>query len=187
MRRPRFYRWIRSEVLRIAGTRVFNLRSLAARAQQPGQKKLAAAIMLFAHENECLERLYALVYDQSLLQEYQRVESHLGPRSIERLALRGSPMLQLPQEYRRCLEAYERAFHAPERIADDKDRLRNSSAGYMLKLGLSPTKIAHILGLDAGNTHAYLVRGEVERFTLETAHDIDEYLSSQAARLYGSA
>ena len=179
MRRPRFNRWIKLEVLRLAHTTSFNLRRLAARAQRElaESDELAAALLLYAHENDQLERLLSYVYDESLRAEYIAVEQRLGKRSIERLALRGTPMMSLPVRYREFLDRYESAYHTPERVASEKQVLWEQSSQAMLRSEIIPSELARELHLDVANLNAYLMRGETQRFTLDTARTIAQYLS----------
>lgn len=172
MRRPRFYRWIRSETMRMAHTSSFNLRKMAARAQRNPQGELAAALLLYAHENNQVERLFKYVYEQDLLDEYKSIEERIGHRSIERLALRGTPLRSLPDRYGALLEAYDAAYHMPERIANEKGALRESIQLNMLRSGTTPAELARALDLDPGNLNAFLTRGETHRFTLETTRRI---------------
>ena len=169
MRRPCFHRWIRRRVLELAQMRMFNLRMFAARAQQDPGGELAAALLLYAHENDCLERLMAYVYDPDLRREYEAVERHLGQRSIERLALRGTPLQSLPERYRAFLEEFERAYHRPEHIAAEKRVLLDQTRAAVLRSGASPTELARQLNLDRANVSAYLAHGEIGRLTLEDA------------------
>ena len=175
MRRPRFARWIREEVLAIAGTTSFNLRKLAAKAQRTSNSELACALMLHAHEKNQMNRLLSYVYDEELYQEFTAVEARLGPRSVERLALRGTPMMSLPEIYREMLDRYNDAYHAPERIAAEKQALWDDTRKLLLKSGESPAEVARALNLDAANLSAYLARGDTGRFTLETVRAIADY------------
>ena len=177
MRRPRFSRWIRLQVLSLAHTKAFSLRSLAAQAQREANGELAAALLLYAHENQCVSRLMSYVYDEALQREFEKVEAHLGKRSAERLALRGTPMRSLPEKYRALLEAYERAYHTPERIAAEKLALQRQAHEAVLRSGVSPAALARTLGVDPANLHAYITRGETHRINLEAAHRLVEAAS----------
>ena len=181
MRRPRFYRWIRGRVLQLADTRAFNLRKLAARAQEGLSSDLAAALLLYAHENNCVERLMSFVYDDALRSEFESVERHLGDRSIEKLALRGTPMRSLPDEYRAFLDDYALAYHTPERIAAEKRSLLETVRATMLRTGVSPTELARTLGIDRGNLNAFLTRDEIGRITLEDAQRLVALTTHPAA------
>ena len=176
MRRPRFNRWIRNEVLRIAGAKSLNMRKLAAQCQREGNRELACALLLHAHENGQVDRLVSYIYDEDLAQEFIAVERHIGIRSIERLALRGTPMHTLPEEYRVFFVRYDEAYHAPEIIANEKKELWESTKKGVLEAGISPAEIAHALNLDQPNLSAYLAHGDIGRFKLETARAIAEYV-----------
>lgn len=174
MRRPTFARWIRVHVLDVSNAQSFNLRKLAAQAQQDAPAELGAALLLYAHENKCLGRLLSLIHDDALRREYETVEKHLGQRSIERLALRGTPMNSLPGAYRDLLADYERAYHVPELVAEEKRSLRDRAHAGILNSGTSPAELARVLNVDPGNLNAFLTRGETHRLTLETARRLAE-------------
>lgn len=173
MRRPKFSRWIRLELLSMTNTKRFSLRKIAASAQKRNASpQLWAALVLYAHENECINKLRALAIDESFTEELRKVETHLGARSVERLALRDTPMMTLPQAYRDIMAAYNLAYHTPESIAEEKRELRERTRKAVLEAGMSPTELANSLGLDVSNMTAYLTRGETHRFSLETARRI---------------
>ena len=175
MRRPCFNRWIRSQVLSIAGTRSFNLRKLAAKAQGEHDERLLAALMLYAHENSCVEKLLSYVYDDSARTELISVEQRLGARRIEQLALRGTPMRSLPPDYCDFLIGFEEAYHTPERVDAEKRQLLEQARANLLRTGSSPTELARDLGVDRANLNAYLVRGETQRVTLDVARRLAEW------------
>jgi len=120
------------------------------------------------------------IYDSDLDSEYTQVIHHIGKRSVERLAMRGTPLMTLPKAYRAVFKAYENAYYAPERIEEEKRSLQQSAKLAMLQSGESPADIARALNLNYENLHAYLVRGEIKRFTLDTARAIDAHLQSLA-------
>ena len=175
MRRPKFSRWIRLELMKLGGLSRFSLRKLAAQAQRENSLELRAALALYAHENNCITRLKMLVYDEEYLKEIHEIERHFGARSAERLALRGTPMMSLPAAYRHIMASYEDAYYTPERITAEKVLLRERTRKAVLLTGTSPAEIARALELDIANMNAYLTRGETHRFTLETARAIAEF------------
>ena len=177
MRRPRFKRWIRSEVLRLAGTNSFSLRKFAAKAQRERNPEFDSALLLHAHESGQYNRLMSYLYDEELMAEYRAVEQRLGGRSVERLAFRGTPMMTLPDEYRAIMSRFVDAYHAPELIAEEKRTLWESTRRAVLMSGTSPAELARELGLDPANLSAYLARADVGRFTLATARTIAEYVA----------
>lgn len=176
MRRPRFGNWARAELLRETGLQSFSLRKLAALAQATDTSHIAPSLFLYAHETGCISRLMSFVYEPGLYDEYESIEHHLGKRSVERLALRGTPMMSLPESYRSVLTSFESAYHKPELIEKKKRELQQAAHRSMLRSGTSPAEVAKQLGLDAGNTHAFLVRGETQRFSLESAERIERFL-----------
>ena len=179
MRRPRFKSWARSRLLQISNQKSFNIRKLCALAQAEESDCLTATLLLYAHEADCLDRLMSFIYEPDLRDELLAVEQRLGNRSIERLALRGTPMMSLPKAYRDVFEDYERAYRAPELNDLEKQKLQQSAYASLLRTGISPAEVAHDLGLDPGNMHAFLVRGETQRFTLDTSRRIERFLSTK--------
>ena len=175
MRRPTFNRWIRTRILSIAHTRSFSLRKLSARAQAEHDDKLLAALMLYAHENDCVQKLLSYVYDEEARRELAAVEQRLGDRSIERLALRGTPMRSLPPVYCDFLIEFEQAYHMPERVDAEKRELLEQAREAMLRTGASPTELARQLGVDRANLNAFLVRGETHRVSLDVARRLAEF------------
>lgn len=180
MRRPRFRNWARSELLRRSGSSSFSLQKLASLAQSGAHEDISPLLALYAHEAECVDRLFTFVYDANLREEYLRIEHHLGKRSVERLALRGTPMMSLPLSYCSVLEAYEHAYHTPEHARAAKEAIRNRSWNVMLQLGITPAELARALDTDPANLHAFVVRGDVDRFTLEKAQELERYLQEQS-------
>lgn len=153
---------------------------MAARAQRnraAGDNELSYALYLYAHENDQFDRLMTFIYDEELAEEYRAVEQRFGSRSIERLALRGTPMMSLPEPYRAFLEAYDRAYHTPERIAAEKVTVWEATRDALLRSGVSPAEIARALEIDPGNLSAYLTHGETHRFTLATARAIYNHVA----------
>ena len=157
------------------------MRKLAARAQEGLSCDLAPALLLYAHENECLDRLMSFIYDDALRTEFESIERHLGNRSIERLALRGTPMRSLPDAYRNLLEDYARAYYTPEFIAAEKREMLEQTKAAVLRSGASPTELARMLGVDRGNLNAYLTRNEIGRLTLEDAKRLAAFAKQPAA------
>ena len=171
MRRPCFYRWIRVQILSIAGTRSFSLRKLTAKAQANQDKQLLAALLLYSHENGCVDRFMSFIYDEDMKRELVAVEAKLGARSIERLALRGTPMRSLPDPYCDFLIEFEQAYHTPERVAAEKRTLLEQARDIILRSGTSPAELARSLGIDRANLNAYL-RGETHRVNLDVARKL---------------
>ena len=173
VRRPKFSRWIRAELLEMTGAKRFSLRKFSAAAQKRNASpELRAAVVLYAHENDCIQKLRELAVGNELLDEIHEVEKHLGSRTVERLALRDTPMMSLPPAYRDLMARYNLAYHTPENVAQEKRELREQTREAVLKANVSPSELANSLGLDVANMTAYLTRGETHRFSLETARRI---------------
>jgi len=157
----------------MTGSKRFSLKRFAAAAQKRNASPaLRAAVILYAHENDCIPKLRELSLGNELLLEIQEIERHLGSRSVERLALRDTPMMSLPSAYRDLMARYNDAYHTPESVAREKRELRDRTRKAAIESGISPSELAKSLGLDVANMTAYLTRGETHRFSLETARRI---------------
>ena len=167
MRRPKFARWIRLEIMKLTGVKRFNFGKFAMRAQEKSNGLLAAALLLYAHENDCLDNLMEHITDTELRNEYNKVEKHLGDRSVERLALRGTPMMSLPEPYRVLMARFEEAYYTPERVAKEKRELHQRALEAVRRSGASTSEIARELGIDRANLSAYLANGETHRLSTE--------------------
>ena len=181
MKRVRFHSWMRRQLLKLSNLERFSLRRMAALAQSDDYPEFRAGLLLYAHEADCVDRLMRLVYDEAVREEFLKVESRLGSREIERLALRGTPMMLLPVAYRGWFEGFADAYFAPEREEEEKGDLLDRSRTAMLKKGVSPAEIARALNLNKSNAYAYLSSGDTKRFTVETAREIAEYLGASPA------
>lgn len=187
MKRPTFERWIRRECCAIAQTDSFSLVKLAALAQSqrkgPGdtvsRRRLAAALQLYALSNGCSQRLNNHVWDKKLLEKYVRVERAIGARDIQRLALRGTPMLSLPSEYRTLMTAFYENYYSPEISAEKKRALREQARELQLKTGTTSTDIARATGIAVTNVVAFLKNGEVSRISIEGIEDMLAFLRKQ--------
>ena len=186
MRRPVFNRWIKQECSRIAERDRFSLPQFVALAQSyrenpsdtVDRKRLTAALHLHAIANGCLPRLHEYVWKESLEEHYRRVENALGARDIQRLALRGTPLMSLPQEYRDVLQSFYEAYYAPELLAQQKRSLHEKARLLQLKSGTTSTEIANACGIALPNVVAYLKNAAVEKVSLDSAQAILSYLES---------
>ena len=181
MRRPVFERWMRKKLVAALGMKPFDMRAVAARVQKGGSGPFAAALLLYAYEAGRTDELMALTWSDGLRSEYERVIARLGGRSVEKLALRGTPMMSLPPSYRTLLEAYANDYHKPERISAAKRGLWEQARDLQLKTGVSSAKIAKDLELDPSNTAAYLKGSSLDRLSVESAREIVRYLSRWVA------
>ena len=177
MKRVRFHSWIRRRLLETAGLDRFRLRELAALAQRTGDGRLRAALLLYAHENGCVDRLMKLVYDDGVRKEFEKVEDRIGAREVERLALRGTASMVLPQAYREWLDEFVFAYTAPDRNEAEKEDLCARSRKALEERDESPADVARALNLNKSNVYAYLSSGDTKRFTVETARTIYHYLA----------
>ena len=180
MRRPVFSRWIRTEVQRIATSRSFSLRRFSALSQTdkaPGE--LSAALLLYAYENDCVDSLFEYIYDEKILEEYKLTIDRLGGRSVSQLALRGTPMKSLGENYRVIMKRFADAYYHPERVAEEKRAIWEQAREAQLRTGATPSQIATALDIDPANVSAFLKNGRVEKFTLEKSQMILDYLNKQ--------
>ena len=180
MRRPKFDRWIKREVMSIAGVETFNFRRLVAQAQRDdAPEDLAPALLLYANETGRTSKLLELLWNEELRAEYDDVLSKIGGRSAGRLALRSTPMMSLRPAYWKFFSRYADAYYTPERVASAKRELWEVARQAQLKAGISPTQAARACGLDAANTNMFLNRADLGRLTIEDAQRLADYLSEE--------
>ncbi len=175
MRRPTFERWAKREALRAANARAFSFKNLAG-ALQDGCTALKAPLLLYAYETDDLDRLFRYIRDDSLIEEFKRVENVLGGRPAEKLALRGTPMRLLPCEYQACFDAFSLAFHAPERLEAEKRALWEKTVSAQRRKDIPNSAVYQQLRLNPGNVNSYLKDGAVEKLSLENARIILEFV-----------
>lgn len=175
MRRPTFERWAKREALRAANARAFSFKNLAG-ALQDGCTALKAPLFLYAYETDDLDRLFRYIRDDSLIEEFKRVENVLGGRPAEKLALRGTPMRLLPCEYQACFDAFSLAFRAPERLEAEKRALWEKTVSAQRRKNIPNSAVYQRLRLNPGNVNSYLKDGAVEKLSLENARIILEFV-----------
>ena len=188
MKRPTFDRWIRRECCRIAQTDSFSLVKLTALAQTSHKgpkdtiprKRLAAALHLYALANGCEQRLFNHVWDRKLMERYERAHKAIGSRDLQRLALRGTPMMSLPAEYQAIMQAFYENYYSPELTAEKKRVLHEEARELKLKTGTTQTEIAQATGIAVTNIVAFLKNGELNRVSLEGIDAMLEFLRSKA-------
>ena len=177
MRRPTFDRWIKREIMRISRSKSFNFRKLVAKAQLNGAPdRLAAALLLYANETGRTEKLFELVWNDSVRKEYESVLEVFRGRSAAELALRGTPMMSLDPDYWSLLARYADAYYAPERAASKKRELWEEARHAQLKAGVSPAEAAQALGFDTANVTMFLNHAELGRLTIDDAKSLRNYL-----------
>ncbi len=175
MRRPTFVRWAKREALLAANAKAFGFKRLAGLLQD-GFENVKAPLFLYAYETDDLTRLRRYILDASLLDELKRVENVMGERSVEKLALRGTPMRLLPPEYQACLDAFARAYRTPERLEAEKRVLWEQTTHEQKRKGIPNSTVYQRLGLNPGNVNAYLKDGAVEKLSLENARILLEFV-----------
>ena len=177
MRRPVFDRWIKREVLRVSGARVFNLRHLAAQAQST-TPELAAPLLLHAYVTGSLQRLMDYVYRDDVRADFERVATILSGRNVAMLALRKKPPAPLPARYADVLAAYRAAYYRPEAEAAEKRDRWTRITQLQAQKGIGNAEVYRALDLDPGNTNAFLKHGTASRVSLAATADILHYLES---------
>ena len=189
MRRPTFKRWIRRRCCALARVDKFSFMTLMALAQSPAKKRdgidrtsLAAALHLHALSNNCIPHLREYTFSDELREKQARVESALGARDIERLALRGTPLLTLPVEYREILQAFYDNYHLPEKVAQEKLALQEQARDMQVRYAVFSIDIANATGIAAPNVVAFLKHADVGRVTLDGAESIVNYLKTRVPR-----
>ena len=175
MRRPVFSRWIKRQVLEIAGADSFNLRKLTAAAQKK-TPRLIEPLFLYAFAAGHIDRLLALVYQDDVHENYERVLAILEGVDLEEAALSNRDIAGLPREYGKFLSSYRAAYNHIETTNDSKRMRWKRSRTLQLEKGVSAADIYHALGLNPGNINAYLKHGDIDKVSLQKATDIMNFL-----------
>ena len=168
---------MRREILRISKAKSFNFRKLVAQAQRNNAPdRLAAALLLHAYETDRTQKLFELVWDDSLRREYEKALEVFAGRSVELLALRGTPMMSLDPDYWSFLTRYADDYYAPERVASQKRELWEEARQALLKSGVSPAEAAKACGMDVANVTMFLNRAELGRLKMKDIKALCSYI-----------
>ncbi len=175
MRRPKFSRWIKKQLLTDSGLTTFDLARLAALAQTD-QPRLAEPLLLWALSNNALDRLMPLVWRDPLQRKYDRVIKLLEDQDIEAFALQADQLALLPNLYQKVLRDFSDAYWG--RGPRQREALQCWEAIHtlQLELGIRNARIYQDLKLNPGNTNRYLKYGEIDKLSLEKAQLIEAYL-----------
>jgi len=176
MRRPVFVRWIKKQVLEIAGTDSFCLRKLTAVAQNE-KPRLAEPLLLYAVAVGHTDRLMSFIYQEDIRKSYEKILSILIGVDLNEAALSSRLNDALPREYGKFLASYRASYNRPETTKDSKRMRWERSRVLQLEKGISTADIYRALGLNAGNVNAYLKHGDTDKVSLQNATDIMNYLS----------
>jgi hypothetical protein len=173
MRRPNFNNWLARELRYLSGEDTLNLRRLAYLAQK-SLPRLKERLILYAIATGNEDRLNSYLYNNDFAQELRDVSKVLAGK--DPISLSPKLLHTLPSRYQKALSSYLSAYHRIETKNDSK-RLRWAKTVQLQKeKGISNANIYKGLGLDAGNTNAYLKHGDIDRFSLDTATNIMKYV-----------
>ena len=175
MRRPRLSRWLKKEVMHLAGLESFSLRKAAAVAQD-GCPRAAAPLLLFALCSGRTERLLDYVWRDDVRVSFEAVATMLEGKDIESIAIAGGRIEELPREYAKHLDSYHACYHASETKAESKKLRWERSRMLLLQKGVPVAQISRDLGLNQGNLNAYLKHGDVSKLSLANADAVMRYL-----------
>lgn len=174
-----FHRWVRRQLTE-AGKGSFSLGRLAAKAQAENDERLQALLLLYAHGENKLERLLGYIWLDGLADEFLTSSTAIGNRDIGKLALRGTPLLALPEKYNAVMREFANAFKSTTIKANTKHALWEETRALQIKRGIRNCDIYRALDLNPGNTNAYLKHGAVEKMSLANAQLIKEYVESSS-------
>ena len=175
MRRPVFSRWIKRQLLEIAGAGSFSLRKLAATAQNKNPR-LIEPLLLYAIITGRVDRLIDFVYKDEVRDSYESVLMIFDGIDLENAAHNGQLDDSIPGEYKKFLISYRVSYNRPETTKDSKRMRWERSRILQLEKGVSTADIYHSLGLNHGNVNAYLKNGDLDKVSLQNATDIMDYL-----------
>lgn len=179
MRRISFATWAKRQLSQQLDGR-FNLRELAAIVQHSDDDRLKSLMLLYAASTSRTERLLEFIWDENLANEYRLAASAISQRSIEKLALRGTPMHALNDTYNAVMAEFVEAYNVSDEKASTKKQLWAETRDIQLRYGISNCTIYNGLKLNPGNVNAYLKYGATEKVSIANARRIKTYAESLA-------
>ena len=175
MRRPNFKGWITRELLYLSGENTLNLRRLAFLAQNDAPR-LWERLVLYAVSSGRAARLTGFLYREEMIAELDMINRQIGAINLDNPDI--FEKLQLPLRYDKVLRSYKAAYQKIETRNASKKLRWEKTIELQKKKGISNAQICQALGLDTGNTNAYLKYAEIDRVSLEKATEIMKYLFS---------
>jgi hypothetical protein len=173
MRRPNFIGWVSRELKYLSGEDTLNLRRLAWLAQGK-TPRLRERVVLYAIATKRGEKLRVYIYDEALLNELNAVEEKL--RNFDFNSPGTADIKGIPDRYLKAIQSYQAAYNKID-VRNSSKRMRWEKTVRLQKMkGISNADIYRRLGLDAGNTNAYLKNGDIDRVSLSTATEIMNHL-----------
>lgn len=157
----------------MSGSRTVSIRKLAILVQDDNPR-LAEPLLAYATETGSASRLLSYVKDKQLQEEYQHVLKTCGGKSIS--SLNEKQVNALPWSYRKLLVNWKAAEGRPQRIEQSKRMRLDRSLQLMREKGVSNAQIYHSLGLNPGNTNAYLKHRDPSKLSLDNATRIMKFL-----------
>lgn len=170
-----FKRWARRRLASLNGGS-FNLRMLAAHAQTHRDTHLQALLLLYSLSDGCYAKLSQFIWNEQLATEFEQAALTIGSRDVEKLALRGTPLLALPSNYNAVLAEFAAAYDAQAFKENEKRSIWQQTRLEQLQKGISNASVYRSLNLNPGNVNAYLKHGNVEKVSLDNAKRILDYV-----------
>ena len=173
MRRPNFKGWVSRELTYLSGENTLDLRRLAFLAQGP-VPRLRERLVLYAFAAGHVTRLKGYLYREDMLAEVDILAEKLTGVNLNDPEQTES--LELPARYKKAFHSYMAAYRRIDTINESKKLRWEKSIELQKRKGISNARICRALGLDPGNTNAYLKDAEIDRLSLEKATAILKYL-----------
>jgi hypothetical protein len=157
----------------MSGHNTLSIHKLAdlAKAENP---RLYEPLLAYALETGAADRLLSCVGDSSRKEEYLLVLGLCEGKPL--LDLPEPKIGQLPWSYQKLLNTWHAIASKGERTKRSKQLRLGKTLELQKAKGVSNAQIYHVLGLNPGNTNAYLKNQDCSKLSLENTTKIMEYL-----------
>jgi hypothetical protein len=168
-----FLGWLKMELMRMSGNKTISIHKLAILAQEDNSR-LAEPLLAYAMEMDTVVRLVSYIKSSQLQEEYWYVLGICDGKSI--VSLNRKQADKLPWSYKKLLVNWRAAEGKPQRVEQSKRMRLDRSLQLMQEKGVSNVQIYRSLGLNPGNTNAYLKHRDTSKLSLDNATRIMKYL-----------
>jgi len=162
-------------LLHLSGEETLNLRRLALLAQGD-VPRLWERLALYAVATGHVDRLRGFLYREDLIAELETLVIELQEADLDNPDI--CKTARLPPRFMKALQSYDTAYRKIDTRNESKRLRWERTVQLQREKGASNAQICRALGLDAGNTNAYLKHADIDRFSLEKASAIMKYLNT---------
>jgi hypothetical protein len=176
MRELTFRGFLRRYLRELSGVDTLSLRKMARMVS--GAPRLYEPLVLWAALGDRLEELKGLLFDNHHAnKDFAALGAYPNATALERALARGEEGLR--PEYHKVWNSYRVRRDAHLRDAKLKLSARNRALSLEKQAGVSRYRLGKDLGLNPGNLHAFLTKGEPFKLSLEKSYALVEYLEQR--------